>query len=115
MRIIKNKIYTPDLFYIEVTNVFWKYVRQNLYSVNEVERNLTILKDFVLRVVSTTELIKSAFQIADEYNISAYDGAYIALSLEVNAPLLTCDRRLINSLTTSPDNVQFFPDTDIIR
>ncbi|MGI0482979.1 type II toxin-antitoxin system VapC family toxin [Geminocystis sp. CENA526] len=105
-----TEIYVPDLFYIEITNVFWKYVRQNLYSINEVDSHLTILKDFPLRVVSTIELMQSAFQIAHKYQISAYDGAYVALSQEVNAPLLTFDQKLINALRNFPIDVQFFPD-----
>ncbi len=104
------EIYVPDLFYIEISNVFWKYARQNLYSTNEAESNLAILKDFPLRVVSTMELMRSAFQMAHQYQISAYDGVYVALSQEINAPFLTCDRRLFNALRTSAYNVQFFPD-----
>jgi predicted nucleic acid-binding protein len=106
----QTEIYVPDLFYIETTNIFWKYVRAGLYSATEVETDLATLKNFPLRVVSTSELMEDAFQIAYTYRIFAYDGAYVALSERVKAPLLTLDRKLVNSLVNSTYQVYFFAD-----
>ncbi|TRV42825.1 MAG: PIN domain-containing protein [Microcystis panniformis Mp_MB_F_20051200_S9] len=106
----QTEIYIPDLFYIEITNIFWKYVRAGLYSATQVQSDLTTLKDFPLRVISTAELMGDAFQIAYNYQISAYDGAYVALSERVKAPLLTLDRKLVNSLASSTYQVYFFAD-----
>lgn len=106
----QTEIYIPDLFYIEITNIFWKYVRAELYSATQVQTDLATLKDFPLRIVSTSELMEDAFEIAYNYRISAYDGAYVALSERVKAPLLTLDRKLVNSLTNSTYQVFFFAD-----
>lgn len=106
----QTEIYIPDLFYIETANIFWKYVRAGLYSATEVQIDLATLKDFPLRVVSTAELMEDAFQIAFNYRISAYDGAYVALSERVKAPLLTLDQKLVNALATSAYEVCFFAD-----
>jgi predicted nucleic acid-binding protein len=106
----QTEIYIPDLFYIETANIFWKYVRTGLYSATEVQIDLATLKDFPLRVVSTAELMEDAFQIAFNYRISAYDGAYVALSERVKAPLLTLDQKLVNALATSAYEVRFFAD-----
>ncbi len=105
-----TEFFVPDLFYIESTNILWKYARAKMYPVEDIAQDLANLKSLSLRIVSTAELMELAFQIAHEYQISAYDGAYVALSQEVNAPLLTCDRKLINALMSSPIDVQFFPD-----
>lgn len=105
-----TEFFVPDLFYIESTNILWKYARAKMYPVQDIAQDLANLKSLSLRIVSTAELMELAFQIAHEYQISAYDGAYVALSQEVNAPLLTCDRKLINALMSSPIDVQFFPD-----
>ena len=104
----ETKIFVPDLFYIESTNVLWKYVKAGLYSINEVSRDLANLKQLPLQIVSTTELMESAFLIAANYQISAYDASYIALSEKVNAPLLTLDIKLVNRLINTSYNVQNF-------
>jgi predicted nucleic acid-binding protein len=44
------------------------------------------------------------------YRISAYDGAYVALSQRVSAPLLTLDQKLVNALATAPYDVRSFAD-----
>ena len=108
----ETKIFVPDLFYIESTNVLWKYVKARLYSINQVTRDLANLKQLPLQIISTTEVMESAFLIAT-YQISAYDACYVALSEKVNATLLTLDRKLVNSLISSPYNVQNFADFSI--
>jgi predicted nucleic acid-binding protein len=109
----ETKIFVPDLFYIESTNVLWKYVKAGLYSINEVTRDLANLKRLPLQIISTTELMESAFLIASNYQISAYDASYVALSQKVNAPLLTLDKKLVNCLVNSPYYVEDFANFSI--
>jgi predicted nucleic acid-binding protein len=105
-----TRLFVPDLFYIESTNILWKYVKAGQYKSEDAILDLANLKQLPLQIVSTTELIESAFLIATNYQISAYDASYVALSQKVNAPLLTLDKRLVNSLTNSPYNVINFAD-----
>ena len=109
----QTEIFVPDLFYIESTNTLWKYVRAGVYSATQVQTDLANLKSLALRVISTAELMEEAFQIALNYRISAYDGAYVALSQRVNAPLLTLDQKLVNALATAPYDVRSFADFSI--
>ncbi|MFB2895032.1 type II toxin-antitoxin system VapC family toxin [Aerosakkonemataceae cyanobacterium BLCC-F50] len=111
--ISNTEIYIPDLFYIEVTNIFWKYVRAGMYTAVEVQADLATLKSLSLRVVSTAELMEEAVNIAIAYGISAYDASYVALSHRVSAPLLTLDQRLVNTLTNAPYNVQLFTNFSV--
>lgn len=104
------EIYIPDLFYIEVTNIFWKYVRAGMYTAAEVQADLATLKSLSLRVVSTAELMEEAVNIAIAYGISAYDASYVALSHRVSSPLLTLDQRLVNTLATAPYDMRLFTD-----
>jgi len=105
-----TQIYIPDLFYIEITNIFWKYVRAGMYTREEVQADLATLKSLSLRVVSTAELMEEAANIAIVYGISAYDASYVVLSHRVSYPLLTLDRKLVNTLATTPYNVCLFTD-----
>lgn len=109
----QTAIYIPDLFYIETANIFWKYVRAGLYTPTETQKDLVTLKAFPLRVTSTAELMEEATSIGLTYNITAYDGAYVALSQRVNAPLLTLDQKLVNALATAPYDVRSFADFSI--
>ena len=109
----ETEFFVPDLFYIESTNIIWKYVRAGQYAVADVSADLASLKALSLKVVSTAELMEKAFQIALNYRISAYDGAYVALSERVSAPLLTLDQKLVNALATAPYDVRSFADFSI--
>jgi predicted nucleic acid-binding protein len=37
-------LYIPDLFYVECTNILWKYIRAGLYESEEAQANLADLK-----------------------------------------------------------------------
>ncbi|MBW4681103.1 MAG: type II toxin-antitoxin system VapC family toxin [Microcoleus vaginatus WJT46-NPBG5] len=108
-----TEFFIPDLFYIEIANILWKYVRAKLYAVADVPADLASVKSMSLRVTSTAELMKEAVNIAINYGISAYDASYVALSLRVTAPLLTLDQKLVNSLATAPYDVRLFTDFSI--
>ncbi len=107
------QFFVPDLFYIESTNILWKYVKAGQYKGEDAVIDLANLKQLPLQIISTTELMESAFLIATNYQISAYDACYVALSEKVNATLLTLDRKLVNSLINSPYHVQNFADFSI--
>ncbi|BBD61417.1 hypothetical protein NIES2109_42450 [Nostoc sp. HK-01] len=106
----QTEIFVPDLFYIEGANVLWKYARAGRYNTSLIQGNLASLKAFPLRVVSTADLMAEAVNIALNYNISAYDACYVALSQQVNAVLLTLDAKLVRALNNSSHNVCSFHD-----
>jgi predicted nucleic acid-binding protein len=109
----ETEIFVPDLFYIECTNVFLKYVRANMYTSAEVQADLATLKNLQLQVVSTANLMDDAVNIALNYNISAYDASYVALSKHKNATLLTLDKKLVKALATSSYNIFLFNEFQI--
>jgi len=102
------QFFVPDLFYIECSNALWKYVRANLYTLEQVQADLTDLKALRFQVTSTRDLMNEAVKIGLSYGITAYDGCYVALSQQVSAPLLTLDERLVNSLAGSGFDVRLF-------
>lgn len=107
------QFFVPDLFYIERANVFWTYVRAQLYTADQAILGLSILDQLPLKSISTKALMTQAIQISVEYNISAYDGCFVARSHQVSAPLLTLDKRLFNALKSSPFDVRLFTDFSI--
>jgi predicted nucleic acid-binding protein len=108
-----TEFFVPDLFYIESANVFWKYVRANLYTLEQAEADLLDLQTLRLQVTSTQSLMAEAVRIGVNYSVTAYDACYVALSDRVKAPLLTLDERLVSSLKDSQFQVHLFTDFDL--
>ncbi|MGG6266483.1 type II toxin-antitoxin system VapC family toxin [Leptolyngbya sp. AN03gr2] len=106
-------IYIPDLFYIECTNIAWKYIRAGFYSVSEAQTNLTSFRALNFRSISTADLMLDALVISATHTISAYDACYVALSQRVNAPLLTQDQKLVNALSSTAFDVRLFSDFSV--
>ena len=59
------------------------------YKIEDAKIDLVSLKGLPLQIFSTAELMESAFLIATNYQVSAYDASYLALSQKVNVSLLT--------------------------
>lgn len=57
--------------------------------------------------------MENAVSIAVTHGISAYDASYVALSVRVNATLLTLDQRLVRTLANSSYDVKSFNNFDI--
>jgi predicted nucleic acid-binding protein len=103
-----TQFFVPDLFYIEFTNVLWKYVRARQYTVEQSEIAIRRIQAFPLNITSTKDLIADAIKLSVTYGISAYDASYVALSQRTNAPLLTLDAKLANALNTSNLDIRLF-------
>ena len=92
------RLYVPDLFFIECTNVLWKYVRRFGYSPGAAQQDVADLVRLSLHVASTAILAEDALSLALEYGLTAYDGAYVALADMLSLPLVTADEALIRRL-----------------
>lgn len=113
LTIPQSEFFVPDLLYIECANTLWKYVRAGLYTNAEAIADLASLKTLSLCVVSTTELMSEALSIGLRSEISAYDACYVALSQQVNAPLITVDKKLVRALATTSYDIHLFDDFSI--
>jgi predicted nucleic acid-binding protein len=108
------RLYIPDLFYIECTNILWKYIRAGLYDSGEAQANLADLRLLRFTATPTADLMLEALNLSVTYGISAYDACYVALSKQNNAPLVTQDQRLVNTLKSTDFDIQLFSDFAIL-
>ena len=99
--------YVPDLFFIECTNILWKYVRRFGYPAGAAEQDVGDLVRLPLQVVSTTALAGSALALAVEYGSTAYDGAYVALARHLSLPLVTADEALVRRFRAAEADVRY--------
>lgn len=85
-----KELCAPDLIDHELASVAVRKSRHlTEQTIVQAFRDLARLKLTRYRVEPQTQ-----WRLAVQFNLSAYDAAYLALASELNAPLLTFDRRL---------------------
>ena len=104
------RLYVPDFFYIECTNILGKYVRRFGYAPEAAHQDVVDLVRLSLRVASTASLAEAALALALEHGLTAYDAAYVALAQELSLPLVTADQALIRRLAGSGLDVRWLGD-----
>lgn len=87
----------PEIFYIEMANICWKWVRRKAMRYETVVNALDSILELPLERYSDNELADVALENASRFNISAYDGAYLALAEIYAAPLITADEALLRA------------------
>jgi predicted nucleic acid-binding protein len=87
----------PDLFWVEMANVFWKAVRGRYWAINQVRLALGELSEMQFRTVDARRLILPALIIAEKFERALYDSLYVALAIDSGCELLTADERLANA------------------
>jgi predicted nucleic acid-binding protein len=105
-----DEFYVPDLLFPECSNVLWKYVRFYNYESKLARENLADLTELAFQVVPTGELVKGAFEIAINHSITVYDACYVTLAGQLDLPLITADKKLVNHLEGIGLLIQFLGD-----
>jgi predicted nucleic acid-binding protein len=94
-----EKIYTPQLIWYEVANVFKKmlickrYVYEELLHFFKLLDAFNLITDFEAGINYSKKLLR----LCNEYNLTSYDAAYLELAERKNAVLCTLDEGLINA------------------
>jgi predicted nucleic acid-binding protein len=88
--------HTPQLLWYEVANVFMKMIKSGRFVYEEFSHFFTILEAFELVTDFETgiDYSKKILRLSYEYNLSAYDAAYLELAERKNAVLCTLDEKL---------------------
>lgn len=85
-------LHAPHLLDVEVAQVIRRYAASGEIDGERGRAALADLADFPLRRYPHDFLLTRIWEL--RRNLTAYDGAYIALAEALDAPLLTRDRRL---------------------
>ncbi len=102
-----SQFYVPDLFFIECTNILWKYVRRFGYAADAAQQDIADLTRLSLQVVPTATLVEAALDLAVQHGSTAYDSAYIVLARELSLPLVTADEALVRRFEGTGLDVRF--------
>ena len=100
----------PDIFYLELANVFRKEVRKKVIQFQEARENLEIVMRLSLKRHVHEELFDIALDNALIFNISVYDAVYISLAEIYTAPLITADKELFDRCRNRFDFIKYLGD-----
>jgi predicted nucleic acid-binding protein len=94
-----GEIFSPQLLWYEITNIFNNLIRCKRYTYNEVIPFFPIVFAIGLITDSETNISysKKIFHLSNDYNLSSYDAAYLELAERKNAILCTLDNKLKTS------------------
>ena len=101
------RLVVPDLFYIECTNILWKYHQRFGLSRADAEVAVDQLGQLLLHSTPTAALTADALSLAITHGITAYDAAYIALAQRLAIPLVTADAALMRKLAGAPFDLRW--------
>lgn len=85
-------LHAPDLMDVEVAQVFRRHAARDVLPEARAAAALELLQRLPVTRHPSRILLPRIWALRE--NLTAYDGAYIALAEALAAPLLTCDGRL---------------------
>jgi predicted nucleic acid-binding protein len=85
-------LHAPHLIDIETTHVLRRYVARGTIDAKRGSEAIHDIATLSLRRYGHVGLLPRVWEMRN--NLSAYDAVYVALAQVLDAPLLTCDRRL---------------------
>jgi predicted nucleic acid-binding protein len=89
-------VIVPAIWALEVTNALVVAERRNRIKPPEVRRFVELLGNLAIIGHSQTvaDTVNNVLPLAREYELSAYDAAYLDLAIRQGSPLATLDNRL---------------------
>lgn len=91
-----RSIGVPGVWALEIANALLVGERSHRLREPEIRRFTTLLENlpFVQDAEPIGEYVSNVLPLARKYSLSAYDAAYLELSMRHSAPLATLDRKL---------------------
>ncbi|MDR1804209.1 MAG: type II toxin-antitoxin system VapC family toxin [Treponema sp.] len=92
----EDERFAPHLVWYETTSIFYKLIRHKRYTYDKVLQFFPQLAAFNLTIdfEGGVEYTEKLLRLCSDYNISAYDAAYLELAGRKKAVLCTLDERL---------------------
>jgi predicted nucleic acid-binding protein len=88
----RQSLHAPHLIDVEVAQVLRRYAASGEVDAGRCREALEDMGDLPLARYSHDMLLPRIWELRG--NLTAYDAAYVALAEALEAPLLTCDRKL---------------------
>lgn len=95
-------LHAPELIYAEFGNILWKKQKRGELPKSEIGSILNMFTDVPLVASENRVLLPGALEIAMATGRTLYDSLYVALAEEIDAKVVTADRKLVNALAATP-------------
>jgi len=107
---VKNNqviIVSLDIMTYELLNFF--VFKFNLPE-DKINKVLTEIYDSVFLISINKTILEEAYKVARILKNSIYDSSFVALSLKLNYPLFTADKKLYSSAKSNGYNISYITD-----
>jgi len=107
---VKNNqviIVSLDIMIYEMLNFFIFKFNMPEDKINKV---LTEVYDIVFLISINKHILEEAYKVARILKNSIYDSSFVALSLKLNYPLFTADKKLYSSAKSNDYNISYVTD-----
>jgi predicted nucleic acid-binding protein len=98
----RRRLAAPDLIRPEMANILWKLHARNLLSSDEASEIIGHFLSIPLEIYESASLLPGALEIAMATQRTVYDSLHLSLAVQLNAKVITADRRWVNALQTGP-------------
>lgn len=88
-----DELFAPELFCVETLNVLWKYAQAGMLAWPGAFAAAERLESLPVAYTSDVVLAHGALRLSRELAHPVYDCLYLALALDLDAQVLTRDRR----------------------
>ncbi len=96
-------LYAPDLLLVEAANALWTIHRRGALPDHAAPEGLVRLLRAPLAVLDSAPVLERALALATALAHPVYDCVYLSLAVEVAAPLVTADTRLLAAAARDRD------------
>ncbi len=109
--LLDNTAYVPNLWHLEASNVLLNAKKQDNIGAGELQAFLLQLENLPIFVDQQTaqQALTHTLSLADSYNLSSYDAAYLELALREGLAIATLDKALIRACKKAAIEVYLKP------
>lgn len=102
-KISQQGAWVPNLWHLEVGNVLLQATKRGRITLSDRTAMLHLLRKLPLETDSQTckQAFRESLNLAQHYQLSLYDAAYLELAIRKNLPLATYDKALISAGTNA--------------
>ena len=93
-----DRVAVPDLYFAEIANALWKYVRNGDLPLEDAQTMLSIATSLPDDVLPARELATEALATATAFDHPVYDALYAVTARREGAAVCTLDQRLARLL-----------------
>jgi len=99
----RKELFVPALWWYELANVIAISERRKLLKDADIQQILKLFDRFPLKTDNTSgpSFAQKMYEISRVHSLSAYDSAYIELSLRIHASIASLDIQLIKAAEAS--------------